>query len=243
MQVEHVQPAPGLATAAGLIPAADQSNAFACGADVAGAARGVSQIVHFSTAVPGLDNMQVEHVQLVPLLAAAAGFDPAAAQSNAFTGGRDVGAVAAGGALLSICLLKSKVGSEVFGVDVAALRALTSWEVLEDGMVIVTEKEYVGKAWVGTTSAASFAKLGALAAGSASLCLSTAAGRAKDASARGGAAAVVERVEDVGTATGASVDDGGGADFKPAKASLPGAVPKAAILVDGVRVGEGEVID
>jgi hypothetical protein len=51
--------------------------------------RGDSQIVHFSTALPGFDNIHVEHVQLELPLVLPGAFIPAAAQLKAFTGAAD----------------------------------------------------------------------------------------------------------------------------------------------------------
>lgn len=76
--------------------------------------RAVPQIVHSVVAVAGLDSIQTEQVQLAPA-PLEAGFTPAAAQSNALTGGGE-GFATAG-------FLKSNVGREDLGKVCASFSA------------------------------------------------------------------------------------------------------------------------
>ena len=115
-------------------------------------------MLHLLAAVAGFDNMQVGHIQVPapppPLLELVGFFNPAAPQSNVFTGGGT--SVWATTLLFNAARLKSKEGREDSRTDLASSRALRCDGTLASVNIVVMEKANVGSASFGTASAASF---------------------------------------------------------------------------------------
>jgi len=110
--------------------------------------RGVSHIVHFSTAEGEFDKSHVEHVQFPSVPAAGGGLMPTADQLKVWTGtGETVGA----GGLFSGLEMNENLGRDDSALEIACSRANFS---SEDGTIVEiaakanvnTGKELVGRA-------------------------------------------------------------------------------------------------